>query len=399
MNVFSALSPALIHSTWQIAMLTAISFAVRLVLRSSNERYVAAMITLALQLLWPVFTLISLLDAPARTQLVNPAPVFGWLPMLWLLGASLMLARLGGGLMTVSRWVGRASEVELQWRQRFGTIASAIGVSNARYLVHRRLTVPMTVGFFRPVVLLPVSLFTSVPVASLEMLVAHELMHVRRWDYAFNILQSIIEAVLFFHPAVWWVSKWARDDRELCCDEGVVARIGDAHGYASALLALAHHHHPASSPALAATGGSLMNRIKTLLNPRPKTSIFSLGAVLLALGAGAAFAVTLKASSVPTVPASEELKPWLASFCADLKADACRPEMAGLSPEDRATVVIADLGERSLVLEKFLNQLWVFPAHQRADVLKKSLSVALDTDWHCEAFDAAWEGRAPASCN
>lgn len=142
-----------------------------------------------------------------------------------------------------------------------------------------------------------------------------------------------------------------------------------------------------------------MNRIKTLLNPRPKTSIFSLGAVLLALGAGAAFAVTLKASSVPTVPASEELKPLLASFCADLKADACRPEMAQVDPEDRATVVFADLGERSLLLENFLNQLSAFPSNQRADVFKKSLSAALDTDWQCEAFDAAWEGRTPPSCN
>lgn len=142
-----------------------------------------------------------------------------------------------------------------------------------------------------------------------------------------------------------------------------------------------------------------MNRIKTLLNPRPKTTILSLGAVLLVLGASAAFAVSLKATKVPVIPASEELKPILASFCADLTTDACRPEMSELKPEDRATVVFADLGERSLLLENFLSQLAAFPANQRANVFKKSLSVALDTDWQCEAFEAAWAGRTPANCN
>jgi len=128
---------------------------------------------------------------------------------------------------------------------------------------------PLTVGFARSLVLLPVAVLTALTPEQLEVVLAHELAHIRRHDYAVNLLQTIAETLLFYHPAVWWVSRRMRDEREHCCDDLVVQVCGDAQLYASALVEMERLRPATPRLALAAagSGGSLLTRVRRLILP------------------------------------------------------------------------------------------------------------------------------------
>jgi uncharacterized protein (TIGR03435 family) len=132
-------------------------------------------------------------------------------------------------------------------------------------LVSALVQVPTVVGWLRPVVLVPVGALGGLPAAHLEALLLHELAHIRRHDYLINILQSVAESLLFYHPAVWWVSGHIRAEREQCCDDVAVSISGDAITYARALAQLESYRPAHLSAAIAANGGSLANRIARLL--------------------------------------------------------------------------------------------------------------------------------------
>src|SRR3569623_1670903 len=132
------------------------------------------------------------------------------------------------------------------------------------------------------------------PAEHVEMLLAHELAHIRRHDYLVNVLQIIAEAMLFYHPAVWLISGHIRAEREVCCDDVAVAVGGDAFIYACALADLASRSPSLLNASLAANGGSLPERIGRLLNqpaqPRPRSGAAIVATVLLGLGAWGALA-------------------------------------------------------------------------------------------------------------
>jgi uncharacterized protein (TIGR03435 family) len=132
-------------------------------------------------------------------------------------------------------------------------------------LVSALVQVPTVVGWLRPVVLVPVGALGGLPAEHLEALLLHELAHIRRHDYLINILQSVAESLLFYHPAVWWVSGHIREERELCCDDLAVSINGDALTYARALAQLEAYRPAHLSAAIAANGGSLADRIARLL--------------------------------------------------------------------------------------------------------------------------------------
>src|SRR6185295_2411884 len=123
---------------------------------------------------------------------------------------------------------------------------------------------PTVVGWLRPVVLVPVGALAGLPADQVEALLLHELAHIRRHDYLVNILQNVAESLLFYHPAVWWISGHIRAERELCCDDMAVFVCGDSLSYARALAQL-ESFRPAQVSALAANGGSLADRIARLL--------------------------------------------------------------------------------------------------------------------------------------
>ena len=126
----------------------------------------------------------------------------------------------------------------------------------------------MVLGHFRPFILMPIGLLAALPAEQIEAILLHELAHIRRYDYLVNALQRSAEGLLFYHPAVWWISWVIRTEREHCCDDVVVAMSGNAHEYAIALAALEQNRWSGRDPAVAATGGSLVKRIRRLLYPQ-----------------------------------------------------------------------------------------------------------------------------------
>src|SRR5207247_1673092 len=120
---------------------------------------------------------------------------------------------------------------------------------------------PSVLGWLRPVLLLTPATAMGLTPSELEAVIAHELAHVKRYDYLVNVFQVVAETVFFYHPAVWWTSSRIRLERELCCDDLAVRSCGDPLSYARALTTLEKRRVMAPTMAMASTGGPLLYRI------------------------------------------------------------------------------------------------------------------------------------------
>jgi uncharacterized protein (TIGR03435 family) len=171
-----------------------------------------------------------------------------------------------------------------EWQEALRKLGAQIRLSRpVPLLVSALVQVPTVVGWLRPVVLVPVGALGGLPAEYLEALLLHELAHIRRHDYLVNMLQSVAEALLFYHPAVWWVSGHIRAERELCCDDVAVSVFGNALTYASALAHLESCRPSRLSAALAANGGSLADRIARLLGQSRPAVRTGLGPVVVTI--------------------------------------------------------------------------------------------------------------------
>jgi uncharacterized protein (TIGR03435 family) len=130
-------------------------------------------------------------------------------------------------------------------------------------------------------VLLPVAAFANLTPAQAEAILAHEIAHVRRHDFFVNVLQALAETLLFYHPAVWWLSRRIRIEREHCCDDIAVAVCGDPYAYAVALTEIAAAGVSQSPLAVAASGGSLINRVRRLLGVPADSHRPSIGGITI----------------------------------------------------------------------------------------------------------------------
>jgi uncharacterized protein (TIGR03435 family) len=287
----------LVHFLWQGAGISALYAIARRVTRSSspNTRYILACVALAAMAAAPLVTWnllrpshpVPVAAHPAgRVASAAPAMIitlpasvsatisdaragqfFSWVVVIWLAGAAAFWVRLMGGWAVAARM--RSTLVRPappQWRRILGELGARIGLSRpVRLLVSALVEVPTVVGWLRPVVLVPVGALAGLPAEHMEALLIHELAHIRRHDYLVNILQSVAEALLFYHPAVWWVSGHIRAERELCCDDVAARASGDVLTYARALAELESRRPAHLKAALAANGGSLAGRIARLL--------------------------------------------------------------------------------------------------------------------------------------
>lgn len=285
---------ALIHSIWQgaaVAGLLAVAFAA--LRHSASARYLAACAAMAAMLAAPVITffvsgeesLAAVTNAgasiaaevgagmPGTTGAAQPGatlefhrdlPFIVW---LWVAGVAALSVRLAAGLVAVKRM--RASTVgdaDAQWQATVKRLAERLEVRRAIALVESAaVEVPTVIGWLRPVILMPASAVLQLSPAQLEALLAHEIAHIRRHDYLVNLLQSVVETLLFYHPAVWWIGRALRVEREHCCDDLAVSVCGDAAGYARALTRLEEIRGGAPALALGADGGSLLGRVRRLL--------------------------------------------------------------------------------------------------------------------------------------
>lgn len=155
---------------------------------------------------------------------------------------------------------------------RFHLLAKQIKLKKApRLLISMKVNVPMAIGWLKPVVLLPASMVTGLDSAQLEMLLLHELAHIKRHDYLVNFLQTLVELLFFFHPCVHWIGKQMRNEREYCSDDVAVQHCGDAIAYAHTLtdtasLCANKKCHTIPTMAMAASGGDLKARVVRLVN-------------------------------------------------------------------------------------------------------------------------------------
>ncbi|KGF83102.1 peptidase M56 [Massilia sp. JS1662] len=292
---------ALLHFVWQGALIGCATAVVLVALRNARpeRRYAVACFALLLCVAWPAADFVRmLLDdrnvAAARALPLAAAPAAGlrdavgllaWLQqhLHWVVGAwAACAAALGLRMALGLVWVGHAthgrpasarqgSDDERAWQAKLAQLAARCGIDRTvRLRIVDSLASPVTAGFWRPVVLVPAALVTGMPPQLLEALLAHELGHVRRHDYVVNLVQNVIEAVLFYHPAVWWISRRIRHEREQIADDFAARRLGEPRRLAKALSELERLQFSRHHLAQAATGGDLMARIRRLLRPDPQ---------------------------------------------------------------------------------------------------------------------------------
>ena len=296
-----AIGWALLHFLWQGTLLAAILFLTNALTKSSPTRYAVGCI--AMLAMPVVFTATALRNsshpspvasaalysaeptvdgalssteahAITRSQDGGPAPATramlpGWLVCLWLAGIALLSINTIAGWLRVRRLRTCGLESgDPVWIETLQRVMQALQMSRPVRLYQSAIAeVPAVVGWVRPYILLTASAVTGLEPTELRAILAHELAHIRRCDYLVNLLQNVIETLLFYHPAVWWLSRCIRQEREQCCDDVAVAVCGDVNTYAGALVRLEELRGSGFEPALAATGGDLLARIRRLTMP------------------------------------------------------------------------------------------------------------------------------------
>jgi uncharacterized protein involved in exopolysaccharide biosynthesis len=190
-----------------------------------------------------------------------------WLAGAWLLGVAVCLLRLMRGCLWVRHIRWRQTEpVGPAWLEILDDLRLRLEISRPVRLFKSALVeVPTVIGWMRPIILLPAATLAGLAPEQLEAILAHELAHVRRFDYLVNACQCALETLMFYHPAVWWISRCAREERENCCDDLVVQVCGNRLAYARALATLAESSAGLPELAFAANGAPLLARIRRLL--------------------------------------------------------------------------------------------------------------------------------------
>lgn len=223
------------------------------------------------------------------------APILAW---LWCTGLVLMGARFGGSVFYLNTLRAQENTAAISpiWEHELKRLSQALGLRReVAIATSTRISSPLTLGHFSPIILVPAGLLSGLSTAQIEAILVHELYHVRRYDYIVNICQALVEVMLFYHPAIWHINNIIREERENCCDDETVAFCGDAMAYARALTQL-QEINTLTKPTLAmsATGpnsGNFTNRIKRLFNiyPNPAKArskgVFAICFLILYLGA------------------------------------------------------------------------------------------------------------------
>jgi beta-lactamase regulating signal transducer with metallopeptidase domain/uncharacterized protein YnzC (UPF0291/DUF896 family) len=290
---------SLLHFLWQGTALAALAAAAMALCRRPSVRYLLGVGALVLMLLAPLATFFfyvqqhsGVADTAKSSPLaavawpiargraaasgsipsslassrISAYEVLPWLVEAWLLGVAFFSLRSAGGFFLLERERRRQSSVvSPRVLEICHTLQARLGLSRAiDYCECKWLQAPAVIGWFRPVVFLPVTALTGLSEEQLESVIAHELAHIQRFDPFVNVFQVCVETLLFYHPAVWWLNKKIRAEREHCCDETAVAVCGNAVEYARALT-LMEEWRSAPVLAMAANRGPLTDRIVRVL--------------------------------------------------------------------------------------------------------------------------------------
>jgi TonB family protein len=219
------------------------------------------------------------LAAGAATQPRDPHPLSlsgrltPWLPtivVLWIGGVAALSLNLLRGWIQIRRLLRHATPMSASvWPTRMRLMAERLGIRQpVRLVKSARVDVPAVIGWLRPAIVVPMSVIAGLSPAYLDAILAHELSHVRRRDYLVNLVQCVVETLLFYHPGVWWLSRRIRIEREHCCDDLAASLCDSRLTYASALASLESLRSQSPAFAMPATGGVLLHRIRRLVEPR-----------------------------------------------------------------------------------------------------------------------------------
>jgi beta-lactamase regulating signal transducer with metallopeptidase domain/beta-lactamase class D len=309
---------SLIHSLWQDLLIGLVLAAIfKLLTRAKSQiRYFIACIALAAMIILPVFTTyvlhnrqtkplnividddsapVTSVDANFRnigligneringTQKINRnnrtitetwntsekvEKFLPWLILLWLVGVVVCAIKLSGGLFSAAKL--RKLPVKVfnpKLDYLINELATGLSIKRSIKIYESSLIrVPMTIGWIYPLILIPPSSLLGLSPFQLQMIISHELIHIKRYDFLINFLQSVVETLLFYHPAAHWASRKIREEREYICDDLTLELCKDSVGYARALTKVARFQRQAEQLAVAATDGELKDRIYRLVS-------------------------------------------------------------------------------------------------------------------------------------
>jgi beta-lactamase regulating signal transducer with metallopeptidase domain len=338
-----ALGWCLLHFVWQGAVLALVLCALLSRLRSPQARYASAVCALGAMLIVPFVTFAILKQSPESvrpfsiggfTEIGNaleavplsaatardllPLPFashtvsIDWMSyavLAWFAGVYMFSLRTLGGWMLLMRLRRqRAEPIAGDLLKTCLALQRRLGVSRAvRYVCSKVAESPAVFGCLRPVVVLPLSALAGLSPWQVEAIIAHELAHIKRWDLLVNAFQIATETLLFYHPAVWWVNRVIRNEREHCCDDVAVVACGNAHDYARALAQL-EESRSASVWAMAANGGVLTSRIGRLLGLQRDARSMSVAGIAL-IGGLCIVGVLLAGTTVAQLQSSPSAAP------------------------------------------------------------------------------------------
>ncbi|MGH8114212.1 MAG: M56 family metallopeptidase, partial [Rhodanobacteraceae bacterium] len=307
--VIQSLGWCLLHFVWQAALVGVLYAVARAILPRGNLRYLIAMVAMISLAVLPILTgwhefrvLQQSVDlgnvivqggsgaaspaAAAMTQsdwLAILRAALPWLVLAWGCGVAFLAVRV------IRQWRGlraivRAAEALPAWQERARRLGQNLGLKRAiRVLASVRIATPTLVGWVRPVVVVPLAMLARMPMEQVDLILAHELAHLRRLDHLANLFQVVVETLLFYHPVVHWISRDARNERELCCDAlALQATGGKRRDFVAALAGLEDFRTDHADLALAASGGVLVERAWFIAGVAPERRSGHLG--LMAVG-------------------------------------------------------------------------------------------------------------------
>jgi GWxTD domain-containing protein len=370
----------ILHSLWEGAIISGVLAVTLTMLRTSRARYIAASIAM-LAMVFAFFVTLgwmlpkaghntpalnAITTLPSSIQSANSAfnpwraelaALVPWLAPFWFAGVLLMYMQRLASCVMIQRLCRRGvCSAPIEWQNRLARISDQLRISRPVVLLESCLAeVPMVLGHFRPLILMPVGLITGLTPIQIEVILLHELAHIRRHDYLVNLMQRFAEGLLFYHPAVWWISSLMRSEREHCCDDIAVSISGNAREYAITLTTLEQNRLCSREPAVAVTGGNLVKRIHRLLYPKASGTLAPFLAVTI-LVMTAAVSIAAWQSGTHRVDVSTSTMRTNSSM---------GPEYAKWLQEDAAYIITNDERAKFQQLptdkdrEKFIEQFWL----------------------------------------
>ena len=352
--LLKALGWALFDSLWQMAALWLLYSVLMAIFHAAAARirHGLALLTIGLGAIWTGITFFAVLLSPdggegAWLPFLSPAqsaPGWWWntsrafMDMALSYGSSLYLLALVGLLVRCSGhyWHTRAltrngrSTMPAEFRVFVTATAFQLGIRKpVRIWLSSLIDVPLTLGFLKPVILLPIAMMSQLSTKQVEAILVHELGHIRRKDYLLHLVVTVLEGLFFFNPFSRLLIRQLKKEREHCCDDLVLQFKYDPHAYVSALLSLAAYHQPGRKLAVAATGSSdklLLERARRILlqqeGNRSRPGTRSLLLLLFTL------LITALAWYRPLVPARLRPAPAVAKVVPRVASPATRTEIA-----------------------------------------------------------------------